>query len=163
MRSRSRIYASPVLWGLLLGAAVGGALGACASTPRPVPGEADMRKQEIQDLWMQIRDWRVGHNWSAEPAIRTFGASVPELRKCKAPREPSTETCQDICTLRDAICDNAQDICRIAGQLEGDAWADEKCKSAKASCKEATQKCCQCTAAEQPGSEAPADRGRPPA
>jgi hypothetical protein len=152
MRSRSRIYASPVLWGLLLGAAAGAGLAACRPPPSSVAAaEADMRKKEIQDLWIQIRDWRVDHNWSAEPAIRTPGASVREIRECKAPREPSTEICQDICTLKEAICDNAQDICRIAGQLEGDAWADEKCKSAKASCKEATQKCCQCAAAEQPG------------
>lgn len=150
MRSRTSIFASPVLWGLLLGAALGGGLAACASrAPMVSSAEIDLRKKEIADLWIQIRDWRVGHQWSAEPAA---GMRVPgllkDIRRCKAPREPSTETCQDICTLKDAICDNAQSICRIAGELDGDAWADEKCKSAKASCKEATEKCCECAAAE---------------
>jgi hypothetical protein len=154
MRSRASIVASPVLWGLLVGAGLGTALSACASkAPRTVTAEIDLRKKEIQDLWIQIRDWRVDHQWSAEPAIRgVAGASVPEIRRCKAPRDASTETCQDICTLKDAICDNAQSICRIAGDLDGDAWAEEKCKSAKASCKEATEKCCECTARESSAS-----------
>ena len=149
MRSRASIIASPVLWGLLASAGIGLGLVACGSkSPTLATAEMDLRKKEIQDLWIQIRDWRVDHQWSAEPAIRVPGASVREIRRCKEPREPSTDTCQDICALKDAICDNAQSICRIAGELDGDAWADEKCKSAKASCVEATEKCCECTAAE---------------
>ncbi|HTE55521.1 MAG TPA: hypothetical protein VK698_31925 [Kofleriaceae bacterium] len=150
MRSRA-IIASPALWGLVCGAALGLVLAACASSKSPMvaTAELDLRKKEIQDLWIQIRDWRVDHQWSAEPAA---GMRVPgllkDIRRCKAPREPSTDVCQDICTLKDAVCDNAQSICRIAGELGGDAWADEKCKSAKASCKEATEKCCECTASE---------------
>jgi hypothetical protein len=159
MRPRASILASPALLGMLVGAGIGIGLAACASkAPMVATAEIDLRKKEIQDLWIQIRDWRVDHQWSAEPAIRVPGASVPEIRRCKAPREPSTDTCQDICTLKDAICDNAQSICRIAGDLDGDAWADEKCKSAKASCKEATEKCCECTAAEGSGPPAP-ERG----
>jgi hypothetical protein len=156
MRSRASITGSPVLWALLLGAALGVALAACAArSPMVGTAEIDMRKKEIQDYWIQIRDWRVDHGWSADPAIRAAGASVPEIRRCKTARAPGSDTCQDICTLKDAICDNAQSICRIAGELDGDAWADEKCKSAKGSCKEATEKCCECTASEQ-SSAAPA-------
>lgn len=159
MRPRASILASPALLGVLVGAGIGVGLAACASkAPMVATAEIDLRKKEIQDLWIQIRDWRVDHQWSAEPAIRVPGASVPEIRRCKAPREPSTDTCQDICTLKDAICDNAQSICRIAGDLDGDAWADEKCKSAKASCKEATEKCCECTASEGSGPPEP-ERG----
>jgi hypothetical protein len=145
-----------VVLGILL------ALTACASNKSPMVATTDMdlRKKEIQDLWIQIRDWRVDHQWSAEP---TAGMRVPgllkDIRRCKEPREPSTDVCQDICTLKDAICDNAQSICRIAGDLSGDSWADEKCKSAKASCQEATEKCCECTAAEPPSTGPPADGG----
>jgi hypothetical protein len=157
MRSRASITASPFLCGLVLCVGIGAGLAACASrSPMAATAEIELRKKEIQDYWIQIRDWRVDHGWSAEPVIRVPGASVREIRRCKAPRAPSTDTCQDICTLKDAICDNAQSICRIAGELEGDAWADEKCKSAKASCKEATEKCCQCTDAEQSSATPPA-------
>jgi hypothetical protein len=153
MSTRASIVASPVLWGLLLGAALGVGLAACASRASVAPtAEMELRKNEIKDYWMQIRQWRVERGWSADPASgMNLSRSIKEIRTCDKtlPKEPSTETCQDICNLKDAICDNAQSICRIAGDLAGDAWADEKCKSAKASCKEATQKCCQCAASER--------------
>ena len=160
MRSRA-LTASPAVL-VVLGAILGAVVAACAGNKAPMVAttEVDLRKKEIQDLWIQIRDWRVDHQWSAEPAA---GMRVPgllkDIRRCKAPGEPSTDVCQDICTLKDAICDNAQSICRIAGELAGDPWADEKCKSAKASCKESTEKCCECTAAESSAGAAPAPDG----
>jgi len=163
MRSPARFYASPVLWGLLVGTAVGVGLAACGPKRQMMAaGEIDLRKKEVQDLWIQIREWRVDRRWSAEPAAGKRLPAVKDIRRCQTPKEPSTDTCQDTCNLKDAICDNAQDICRIAGELDGDAWADEKCRSARASCKEATEKCCECTAAEESSAPAPA-LGRQPA
>lgn len=69
---------------------------------------------------------------------------VSALRRvCEPPPEPSP-SCTDVCNLAEAICDNAGDICRIADELADDYWAKEKCRSAKASCKEAKEHCCGC-------------------
>jgi hypothetical protein len=55
------------------------------------------------------------------------------------------EVCRDSCQLSDSICDNSGRICRIAGELGGgDAYANEKCASGKASCDAARTKCCGC-------------------
>ena len=63
-------------------------------------------------------------------------------RVCQA-QVPST--CNDVCNLADAICDNAERICEIAAELgSDDKLGQEKCASAKASCREAKQRCCSC-------------------
>jgi hypothetical protein len=164
MTSRARVFASPVLWGLVLGAVIGAGLGACASRPSMMPAaEMELRKKEIQDYWMQIRQWRVDRGWQADPATGLMPeqrAVTPALRKCETTKEPSTDACQDTCNLKDAICDNAESICRIAKQLENDSWADGKCRSARASCDEARQRCCECTVKEQ-AAAAPAMERKP--
>ena len=57
---------------------------------------------------------------------------------------PPQARCADVCELGGAICENAEDICAIATELGDDAWAKDKCDSAKASCREAQERCCQC-------------------
>jgi hypothetical protein len=55
------------------------------------------------------------------------------------------ETCRDACRLSDSICDSAGRICRIAADLGGgDAYANEKCASGKASCDASRTRCCGC-------------------
>jgi hypothetical protein len=55
------------------------------------------------------------------------------------------DACRDSCQLSDAICDGSGRICRIAADLGGgDAYANEKCASGKASCGAARTKCCGC-------------------
>ncbi|HSK05593.1 MAG TPA: hypothetical protein VK932_30305 [Kofleriaceae bacterium] len=55
------------------------------------------------------------------------------------------ETCRDACRLSDSICDSSGRICRIATDLGGgDAYANEKCASGKASCEVSRTKCCGC-------------------
>jgi hypothetical protein len=83
--------------------------------------------------------------------MNAMSRSVDQIRICRVEKDPTTAVCTDTCNLKDAICDNAESICRIAGELGNDDWADKKCSSAKASCKEATQKCCECTAGEASG------------
>jgi hypothetical protein len=168
--TRSASYA-PLL-GLLAGGLVAAVVAACAQALAParhrqaaaatepeaaVAGAAagDPRRYEIMELWGQIRTWRKDSGWAVEPAIPLnhpfiLHKTVKDIRVCPSDPEPDPDDaiCQDTCRLKDAICDNADSICRIAGDLDGDAWADEKCQSAKASCKEATEKCCECAASE---------------
>lgn len=123
---------------------------ACASRAAPVGyASIDAKKDDIRELWMQIRDWRVkelGIRAEPPPPDAVLVAKpVDSLRQCDAAPAPETaEACTDTCTLRDAICDNADAICRIAEDLGDDVWADDKCKSAKSSCREATERCCGC-------------------
>lgn len=159
MRSRrARVHASPILWGLVLGGALGAVLVACAGQPKSARavGDTDLRKEEIQDYWMQIRDWRVELKLRPDPQMIPQPPAVTRSEpKCETVKKPATPVCQDTCTLADGICDNMESICRIAKQLEGDAWAEGKCQSARASCEEARQACCACTVQEE-SSAAPA-------
>ncbi|HVK76205.1 MAG TPA: hypothetical protein VM734_22920 [Kofleriaceae bacterium] len=137
-----------IVLGLVTGAACAWAV-AC-SRPAPAPGwqAAQARRNEITALWTQIRDWRREAGLQVEPdasavlAMRAESVSAA-ARACVKPPEPH-EACADVCDLADAICDNAETICEIARELRGDAWAREKCDSAKASCREAQERCCQC-------------------
>jgi hypothetical protein len=141
-----------VIAAALLGLVAGVGLAACASqAPARVPGyEAmDSRKEEIRDLWMQIRSWRVDLRMSPDPSEDLLGQAASTARSCPA-EAPTAGTCGDTCNLKDAICDNAESICRIADELDGDSWATDKCTSARASCKEAADRCCTCARSSTP-------------
>jgi len=135
---------------LVLGAFVGFvvALGACAA--QQYTSGADKR-DEILALWTQIRDWRrEAHMESLDPSPQTisyFGERP--VKDAKAVCEDGHKVpavCDDVCNLADAICDNAESICTIAGELgKDDDFAQDKCRSAKASCSEAKKKCCGCS------------------
>ena len=141
--------------------------GASRSMVQSEAPAADWRKEEVRDLWIQIRAWRVDlglgadvphalvdnsegadHVTGARPADSNGRVPIDALRRCE--REPTTDTCQEICTLKDAICDNAERICELADDLGDDPWADDKCESARGSCREATEQCCGCAANESP-------------
>ena len=163
--SRTRqIHLGAALWGVLIGLGLAIAIAACAaggSSREPAAagpmGDIDSRKQDIQKLWNEIRDWRVDKGMTPDPLIdltkrpEIIQSPVSKIRQCPAEESPpKTDECTDVCTLKDDICDHAASICRIANDLGDDDWARGKCNSAKASCKEATEKCCGCLADEKP-------------
>jgi hypothetical protein len=142
--------------GLVLAPACGG-----ARTPKPWP-EQQARRNEITVLWAQIRDWRREAGMEVEPeesAVMAMSRMTVSTaaKACVLQRAP-TPACSDVCDLGDAICDNAESICGIADELD-DAWAREKCDSAKASCREAQQRCCRCD--KEPIPTAPSDTSSP--
>ncbi len=141
--------------------AVAALAGAClfafaCSRPTQAPAwqAAQGRRNEITALWTQIRDWRREAGLQVEPevssvvAIKRMSVSTA-ARACVRPREQRA-TCTDVCDLADAICDNAENICALAAELGNDAWAQDKCDSAKASCREAQQRCCTCDRDREP-------------
>ncbi len=146
-------------WVLVLGVFTSNLLFACSSRNQPSvasPSSTDSpidwtltRKNDIRALWVQIRQWRQQDlKLASEPTPFSSAPSTPikELRSCiETKRSSKSDTCADTCRVKDAICDNADDICRIADELGDDAWAKEKCQSAKASCKEAKEQCCGCS------------------
>lgn len=134
----------------LLGLIAGIAIGACMK-PEPGPGWKNgyEKRNEITALWTQIRQWRQEARMDLEPAARTVlsvermdARKVRRERLCPAKAPPPA--CDDVCGLSEAICENAESICGIAAELPDDDWAAGKCNSAKASCREAKQRCCSC-------------------
>ncbi len=130
-----------------------GLLGACARTMEPPEWQRRQQKMtEITTLWAQIRDWRRAAHMVLDPTpadvFQWRGRPVSEAaRVCPDGRTvPANATCGDVCSLADAICDNAEAICGIADELgKNDHDAQDKCTSAKASCREAKQRCCNCS------------------
>ncbi|MEZ4360381.1 MAG: hypothetical protein R3B48_09385 [Kofleriaceae bacterium] len=126
------------------------ALVACAGRPPPAQWQSQqMRKNEITALWTQIRDWRREAGMGVDPSpTMVFAMSrqrAPHVERTCPAGHTVPATCGDICNLAEAICDNAESICSIAAELGDDPWATGKCDNAKASCKEAQQRCCDCS------------------
>lgn len=143
-RSRaSALAALALLWVATL------ALPSCAGRPAPSQWQAQQaRKNEITALWTQIRDWRREAGMGVDPNPTVVFAMSRETATAADQTCPYQipNACGDVCNLADAICDNAESICAIADELGDDPWARGKCDNAKASCREARQRCCECAA-----------------
>jgi len=93
-------------------------------------------------------DWRRGDLEGS--ANRGGGAEELTCPAAGMSRDGSATTarCGDSCRIGGAICDNAEAICRIAGELAGDSWAEDKCADAREACEDAKTRCCDCIAGE---------------
>jgi hypothetical protein len=131
--------------GIVLATAIALAV-ACGSRQK-----VDTRKQdEITALWTQIRNWRREAHLPVDPrredVIALEPVPVDQAKHVCPDAHPIPPSCGDVCSLADAICDNAESICILADELgKGDKWAQDKCASAKASCRDAKQLCCKCS------------------
>jgi len=133
--------------GVAVGLLLALAILSCARAP--LPGEGVDKRQEILTLWTQIRQWRHEHQWDLEPPSTliqyTRNQTVRDARNVCPDGTRVPTTCGDVCTLGEDICDNAERICTLADELgKDDQFAQEKCTSAKASCREGKQRCCDC-------------------
>jgi hypothetical protein len=125
---------------------------ACGGQQLPNPGWEDRlhKANEITALWTQLREFRRQAHMPLDPAPQQvpqwLNRPIQEAAKVCPEGHTVPTTCNDVCNLSDDICDNAERICVIADELgKSDDWAQEKCASAKASCREAKQKCCSCS------------------
>lgn len=129
---------------------------ACGGTPRPEPIDEKLRKEnQITALWTQIREFRHEARMDLEPArsnvMKFFTLPVAAVKQVCTQEHEVPKKCEDVCLLSTDICDNAEAICGIAADLgPEDTWAQDKCANAKASCREAKQKCCDCSKADLP-------------
>lgn len=131
--------------GTVLTVALGATYLGCAGTkpPERVTPMAATYQSEIVAMMTEIRGWRVELKLGLEPTDRVLGSVDSARNVC--PVFEVVDECRDICTLADHICENADKICGLAeGELLGDQWAQDKCSSAKASCKEGRKQCCGC-------------------
>jgi hypothetical protein len=118
---------------------------AVASACHPQPPPKGPGQDEITALWTQIRDWRREAGLPVEPrredVIGIANTPMKSVEPVCAADHSVPPVCGDVCSLADAICDNAEQICILADELK-DQWSADKCASAKASCREAKQRCC---------------------
>ena len=120
---------------------------ACGGQRAPRSPKVD----EITALWTQIRQWRREAKLPVEPRHEDvnmmYDMPMQKAERVCTDGHAEPPTCGDVCSLADAICDNAEQICILADDLgKDDKWAQEKCASAKASCRDAKKKCCECSA-----------------
>jgi len=137
--------------GILLGAGLAIVV-ACGGSRPPAP-DWQLRQQkenEVTALWTQIRTWRHEAHMPLDPprsdVFQWLTRPVQEASRVCPDGHQVPETCNDTCNVADDICDNAERICSIADELgPRDTYSQEKCASAKASCREAKQRCCACS------------------
>lgn len=107
-----------------------------------------IKQDEITALWTQIREWRREAGLPVEPrredVLSMHNTTIKAAAAVCPVGHAVPDTCSDVCSLADAICDNAEQICILADEL-GDDWARDKCNNAKASCRDAKKRCCQCS------------------
>lgn len=129
---------------LLIAIGIAASCGGPPNRPEPDP------RNEITALWTQIRDWRREAGMQVEPRredlVQVAPMTVRDVQRVCTADHQVPQTCGDVCSLADAICDNAEQICILADELgKQDTWAQDKCSSAKASCRDAKKKCCGCS------------------
>ncbi|MGE0549424.1 MAG: hypothetical protein AB7O24_31285 [Kofleriaceae bacterium] len=141
--------------------AVAATLAGCGGSDYRAELQRRMSKHtEITNLWTQIRAWRREAKMELDPPpglLSQVGSKpVREAARVCPDGHPVPKSCDDICSIGDAICDNAEAICGIADELgKDDDFAQQKCASAKASCREAKQRCCDCSEADPPAGGTP--------
>lgn len=131
--------------GIILGGAI---LIAMACGPKQPP--SGPKQDEITALWTQIRDWRREAGLPVDPrredVIAIERVTIDQAKHVCPDSHAVPASCGDVCSLADAICDNAEQICILADDLgKDDKWAQDKCSNAKASCRDAKQRCCKCS------------------
>ncbi len=142
---------------LALALAAGAAIAACAGGARrpetvqsqspdaaPILGaRPDEVRAQIRALDEQIQaEMGEARVETPDEAMAASMASTPMAEVRAVCEHTPSDRCEDVCKLSTSICDNASSICTLADQLPGDAWAAERCASAKASCRRATERCC---------------------
>lgn len=97
------------------------------------------------DQTVPTPDWKSSD--SASPVQETKPtAPIPEVSPTPPDRNPpSDEACMEIQRLSDAICENANRICRIANELGDDEAAQASCQRAQRSCKDAQERAGTCS------------------
>ena len=124
---------------------------ACGGSQQPFDWDGKLQKENlITNLWTQIREWRHEMHMELDPTpgdvFQLRNRSVPEAKRVCPEDHEVPPKCVDTCELAGHICDNAESICKLADELgKGDEYAQDKCTSAKASCREAKQRCCNCS------------------
>ena len=138
--------------GIVAGLLIAALILSCAASSVVKHNDDRLAKMnEISLLWTQIRQFRAEAGMPLEPAASMLLEFTPKSRSVQDAQRVCPDNhrvpkpCEDTCTLSGHICENAALICKIADELGEQDRAQEKCTSAKASCREAKQRCCNCS------------------
>lgn len=105
-------------------------------------------REAIAQLSAEISDLRESRGMAREPSAAPIRAAhdapVPSAVTVES-TSGASDVCRPTCTIASNICRNSAKICKLATELDGDEWADEKCDSGKVSCKEAKTACKGCS------------------
>lgn len=136
-----------------LGLAISAVVIACAGRQSGGPDWVGRQhKLDAMDQRLsEIRQWRHERGMGIEPTsmdlLQARKQTVPQAKNVCPAHHVVPKTCSDVCLLADDICDNAEAICNIADELgKDDKEGQDRCASGKASCHEAKQRCCDCSA-----------------
>jgi hypothetical protein len=120
--------------------------GGAAAPTDMMPGSP---KSEIERLFAEVEQRRtelaLPEPTPEAPHSPASPMSAPPLSTDATCKPAKTDRCTTSCTLSDAICTNADKICKLASELAGDTWAADKCSRAKQTCDAAHTSCCGCT------------------
>lgn len=109
-----------------------------------VTADINERWTAIQEAMVEAElDTNMRSDAATAMAERVAGKPVAEARAICTPPDPPKLLCKDVCKLANSICDNAENICRLAEQLDED-WARGRCTGATTSCGQAADRCCGC-------------------
>ena len=114
-----------------------GMLASCTRRDVEYPRSLD----DIGVLWSQIRAWRAEAGLALDPSCAELIGFAPDGASTVRDCSHRVVARADTCNLGDAICDNAEQICILAGELRDNLWAQDKCTSATASCREVQAQC----------------------
>lgn len=119
--------------------------------PRPEPPPPSMVPTMVPPDTLHARIETLDAEIQARAATLGLPPQVPSSDGGAEPMTPAPTcapsprpVCQDVCSLADAICDAADEICRLATGLPGDTWAAGRCSAGHASCAQARERCCGC-------------------
>lgn len=123
-----------------------------APSAAPEAGAAELApdpREEIRRLDAQIAESRTQLGLDEPTPAMLEGVSTQPMSVAPSSEDPTckpapTERCKTSCDLSDSICENAQKICDIAEQLQGDTWAAGMCAKANKTCEGSRAKCCGC-------------------
>jgi hypothetical protein len=119
-----------------------------AETAGAAPALPQTPHAQIEQLDRDITDARTKLGLPEAPAVAACtgpGCPTPMVAAADPSCHPGTsDTCSNTCTLADSICGNAEKICELAKQMQGDTWAADHCTSATTTCQAAHTRCCGC-------------------
>jgi hypothetical protein len=135
-------------WGVVVACAAQHQATQAPVAPVMEPGRATPHDQ-IEQLSNEIEAKRTQMGLPAQAPVAPLTAHTVTMGQVPTSRDASchpaaSQACTDSCNLSDSICSNAGKICDLANQLQGDAWAADKCSRAKATCDAAHAQCCGC-------------------
>jgi len=119
---------------------------------RTVPPVASPENQEVARLYDELRhaQTKISNYTNPDPAsqsVETENKSTNAGYDFSGQDVASASSCEEVCTLKENICKNADRICELAKEMEegkSKEWAQTKCTESNETCDQARVRCKNC-------------------